>query len=85
MPDGISEKSTSFSEEEPPEVKSTQGTMDVVKAVAKLALKTVNEVSDAFPPLKCVAAGLSLIVENVEACVSLFYILLITHVVAQHI
>jgi hypothetical protein len=35
-------------------------------ATAKLFLRTVEKVSDVFPPLKSVAAGLYTIVENYE-------------------
>jgi hypothetical protein len=35
-------------------------------SAAKLALKTTKEISDVFPPLKFVAAGLNVIIENAE-------------------
>jgi hypothetical protein len=37
----------------------------MAKSAGKMALRMTREVSDAFPPLKSVATGLSLIVENV--------------------
>jgi len=37
-------------------------------SAAKLTLRTVREVSDAFPPLKYIAGGLCSILENCEVC-----------------
>ena len=53
---------------EPPKDVPGNGALDLAKSAARLALKITKEVSDAFPPLKFVAAGLNIIVENVEVC-----------------
>jgi hypothetical protein len=52
-------------------VSSSRNAMDIAKSASKLVLKTVNEVSDVFPPLKSVASGLSIIFETLEVCDSL--------------
>jgi hypothetical protein len=77
-------ETTLSGEEAPSKVESSQNAIEVAKSAAKLALKTVKEVSDAFPPLKFVAAGLSLIVENAEVCDCLMLLfILIAHVTAH--
>ena len=43
-----------------------RGLWDTAKSTGKLLLKAVVEVSDVFPPLKAVSAGLQLIVDHVE-------------------
>lgn len=48
-------------------VDSSRSVIDMAKSTGKLVLKAVVEVSDVFPPLKSVAAGLQLIVERIEA------------------
>jgi hypothetical protein len=77
IPEPAPGKTALSTEEAPPKVDSTQSAIELAKSAAKLTLKTVKEVSDAFPPLKFVAAGLSLIVENAEVCncVNLLFIL----------
>jgi hypothetical protein len=47
---------------------SSQRALDIAKSAGKLALKAVKELSDAFPPLQCVANALDFVIENVEAC-----------------
>jgi len=42
------------------------GWKHTVSSAAKLALRTVKEASDAFPPLKSVAGGLCAILDNCE-------------------
>jgi hypothetical protein len=72
-------------EEAPSKVESSQSAKELAKSAAKLALKTVKEVSDAFPPLKFVAAGLSLIVENAEVCDRLILLHILTAHVTTHV
>jgi hypothetical protein len=74
-----------LSGEKAPKVTSSQNALDLAKSTAKLALKTVKEVSDAFPPLKFVAAGLSLIVENAEVCDCLILLFILTAHVTAHV
>ena len=45
---------------------SRRRALDLAKSGTKLALKIVKEVSEALPPLKSVAAGLTVIIENAE-------------------
>ena len=47
--------------------------MEFAKSAAKLVLKAVVEVSDVFPPLKSVAAGVQLIVDCIEVGLSLLW------------
>jgi hypothetical protein len=44
----------------------TPGEKDLAKSAAKLLLKILKEVSESLPPLKSVAAGLNILVENAE-------------------
>jgi hypothetical protein len=66
-------QTTLSGEEAPSKVDSSQSAVELAKSAAKLSLKIVKEVSDAFPPLKFVAAGLDLIVENADVCNSLTF------------
>ena len=46
--------------------KNTSDWKHTTSSAAKLFLRTVKETSDAFPPLKSVAAGLCAILDNCE-------------------
>ena len=52
--------------EECAESASGRGVKEWAKIMGKTIIKTVQEVSDAFPPLKSVAAGVKMIVERAE-------------------
>jgi hypothetical protein len=85
MPEPAQGKTTNSSKEAPSKVESNQSAIELAKSAAKLALKTVKEVSDVFPPLKSVAAGLSLIVENAEVRDYLVLLFILTTHVTAHI
>jgi hypothetical protein len=52
--------------EERSKVVSRRSAMDWSKTLGRAILKTVVEVSDVFPPLKSVAAGMKVIVDRIE-------------------
>jgi hypothetical protein len=73
IPEPTQGKNTLSGEEASSKVDSGRSAIELAKSAAKLSLKIVKEVSDAFPPLKFVAAGLNLIVENADVCNSLTF------------
>jgi hypothetical protein len=85
IPEPAQGKPTDSSKEASSKVESSQSAIDFAKSAAKLTLKTIKEVSDVFPPLKSVAAGLSLIVENAEVRDYLVLLFILTTHVTAHV
>jgi hypothetical protein len=85
IPEPAPGKNTLSSEKEPAKVGSSQSATKLAKPAIILALKTVKEVSDVFPPLKSVAAGLSLIFEDVEVCSCVNLLFILTAHVTAHV